>query len=266
MLVASDFDGTLSEIVARGDLARPVEGAIDALRALTLQPGFDVALISGRALADLRQRCPVPGCWYLGGHGNERQAPADTIDAGTLPDESALASAPFGAPMTPELRQLAEEAKRQMAAWPGAVLEVKPASVAIHYRHVPHLGEPIEAWAAAQVSADSFRVISGKRIVELIPVQARHKGHAVQELRQQLGCDIALYFGDDTTDEDVFRLHDPAIIGVHVGEAEHRDGIWDTRNTAASYWLSNPQEVVQVLRALSDRGLFAAPAVTGRIL
>ena len=260
MLVASDFDGTLSEIVARGDLARPVEGASEALRGLVLHPDFDVALISGRALADLRQRCPVAGCWYLGGHGNELLAPTDAIDTGSLPDESALAAAPFGAPMTPELQQLAEQARQRMPAWPGAVLEVKPASVAIHYRHVPHLGEPIEAWAAAQASADSFRVVSGKRIVELIPVQARHKGHAVQDLRRDLGCDIALYFGDDTTDEDVFRLDDPAVIGIHVGEPAHREGIWDTRSTAASYWLRNPLEVVQALRALPHRDRFAALA------
>ena len=265
MLVASDFDGTLSEIVARGDLARPVEGATEALRALVQQPDFDVALISGRALADLRQRCPVEGCWYLGGHGNELLAPTDAFDPGDLPGESALASAPFGAPMTPELARLADEAKQRMAEWPGAVLEVKPASVAIHYRHVPQLGEPIEAWAAAQASADSFRLVSGKCIVELIPVVARHKGHAVQALRQDLGCDLALYFGDDTTDEDVFRLDDPTVIGIHVGEPAHPDGIWDTRNTAASYWLRNPQEVVQTLRHLRHRGAIAAPAGTRQL-
>lgn len=265
MLVASDFDGTLSEIVARGDLARPVEGALEALRALVRHPDFDVALISGRALADLRQRCPVEGCWYLGGHGNERLAPTDALagsgDAETLPEESALAAAPFGAPMTPELGRLAEEAKQRMHEWPGAVLEVKPASVALHYRHVPHLGNQIEAWAATQ-AANSFRLVSGKCIVELIPLTARHKGHAVQELSRELDCDLVLFFGDDTTDEDVFRLQDPAIIGIHVGEPKHREGIWDTRSTAASYWLRNPQEVVQALRALSGRDFFAAPAGT----
>jgi trehalose 6-phosphate phosphatase len=250
----------LSEIVARGDLARPVDGAVDALRSLVRHPAFDVALISGRALADLRLRCPVEGCWYLGGHGNEVLPPADAIESGALPDESVLALAPFGAPMTPELQWLAERAKHHVEAWPGAVLEVKPASVAIHYRHAPHWGESIEAWAAAQAAAGSFRIVSGKCIVELIPLTARHKGHAVQELRRDLGCDLALYFGDDTTDEDVFRLQDPAVIGIHVGEPKHREGIWDTRSTAASYWLRNPQEVVQALRALSGRDFFAAPA------
>ena len=254
MLVASDFDGTLSEIVAQADKARPVAGALEALRAMAQHPEFDVALISGRALADLRRRCPVAGCWYLGGHGNELLGPKEEIDTGDLPDEAALAGAPFGPPMTPELERLAGEMRLRMAGWPGAVLEVKPASVAIHYRHAPHLGEQIESFAAAKAAAESFRVVSGKRIVELIPLTARHKGHALQALRQDLGCDLALYFGDDTTDEDVFRLGDPTIIGVHVGEPENQDkmgdGIWDLRKTAASYWLRSPQEVVEALRAL----------------
>lgn len=202
-----------------------------------------VALVSGRALADLRQRCAVSGCWYLGGHGNEWMGPEE--EAAAWPE-----TAP-GAPLAPELAELAEAVRARLSGWPGAVLEVKPASVAIHCRHAPAFEEEIERFAT-EMAAESFRVVSGKRIVELLPLTARHKGHGVQSLRERLGCDLALYFGDDTTDEDVFRLHDPAIIGVHVGAAVQPEGEWDTRNTSASYWLRSPQEVAEVLRRLPE--------------
>ena len=68
-----DFDGTLSEIVNDPDSARLVDGAADALTSLSAQ--CPVAILSGRDLADVRQRIGLPGLWYAGSHGFELTGP-----------------------------------------------------------------------------------------------------------------------------------------------------------------------------------------------
>src|SRR6185312_2865094 len=68
-----DFDGTLSEIVNDPDTARLVDGAAEALTALSAQ--CPVAILSGRDLADVRERIGLPGIWYAGSHGFELTGP-----------------------------------------------------------------------------------------------------------------------------------------------------------------------------------------------
>lgn len=68
-----DFDGTLSDIVERPEAATLVDGAAEALRALAAQ--CPVAVISGRDLADVRNRVKVDGLWLAGSHGFELVAP-----------------------------------------------------------------------------------------------------------------------------------------------------------------------------------------------
>ena len=68
-----DFDGTLSEIVEDPDAARLVDGAADALTSLSA--ACPVAILSGRDLADVRERIGLPGLWYAGSHGFELTGP-----------------------------------------------------------------------------------------------------------------------------------------------------------------------------------------------
>jgi beta-phosphoglucomutase-like phosphatase (HAD superfamily) len=57
--VCLDFDGTLSEIVSDPDAATLVDGAAEALQKLAAQ--CPVAILSGRDLADIRDRVGLPG-------------------------------------------------------------------------------------------------------------------------------------------------------------------------------------------------------------
>ncbi|MGH2513504.1 MAG: trehalose-phosphatase, partial [Candidatus Limnocylindrales bacterium] len=81
ILVVADFDGTLAEINADPLAARPVPGALRALRRLarigTDRPGrLAIAVLTGRAVADIAGRVRVGGMRYLGNHG---------LEAGWLP-------------------------------------------------------------------------------------------------------------------------------------------------------------------------------------
>src|SRR5271156_5377479 len=68
-----DYDGTLSPIVNDPGAATLVDGAAKALESLAAQ--CPVAILSGRDLADIRARGPIPGLWYAGSHGFELTEP-----------------------------------------------------------------------------------------------------------------------------------------------------------------------------------------------
>jgi len=72
LLVATDYDGTLSPIVANPDDARPVRESIIALRALASLSGTHCAVISGRSLSDLANLSALDGqVMLVGSHGSE---------------------------------------------------------------------------------------------------------------------------------------------------------------------------------------------------
>ena len=50
------------------------------------------------------------------------------------------------------------------------------------------------------------RVIEGKRVLNLVPREARHKGEALRALIAHAAVDRALYIGDDITDENAFGV------------------------------------------------------------
>ena len=65
--VCLDFDGTLSEIVPDPDAATLVDGVAEALKHLAAE--CPVAIVSGRNVADLKDRVGVPGVYYVGSDG-----------------------------------------------------------------------------------------------------------------------------------------------------------------------------------------------------
>lgn len=209
LLVASDFDGTLSPIVDDPSVAAPLESATAALARLADLPDTHVAVVSGRALADLRVRARVPaGVHLIGGHGTE---------IGSLPGLrlSTRQSA---------LRDRIERALAELAATAaGFLVEPKPGSVAFHYRNA----DPADAARALDVvhnlaaGIDGVTLKEGKMVVELAVTEG-DKGTAILRLARSLGAHATLYVGDDLTDEDAFAALGPADLGIKVGDGPTR--------------------------------------------
>ena len=233
-----DFDGTLSDIVANPDSARLVAGAADALTSLTAQ--CPVAILSGRDLADVRQRIGLPGIWYAGSHGFELIGPDGTHH------ENAEAAASI-----PVLEHAAAELADQLAHIPGVVVEHKRFGVAVHYRNAARdrVGE-----AAAAVRSvgqrTALRVTTGREVIELRPDVDWDKGKTLRWVldhirdEEQPGPLLPIYLGDDITDEDAFdAIHDD---GVAILVRHSDDG---DRATAANYALDNPARA----REFTDR-------------
>src|SRR5450756_1961668 len=73
LLVALDFDGTLTPLRDDPDRSRILRSGVAALRTLATRSGVEIALVSGRAVADLYLRADVPvGTHLVGSHGAER--------------------------------------------------------------------------------------------------------------------------------------------------------------------------------------------------
>ena len=218
-LIGVDFDGTVAPLVDHPDLAIPEANAVDALRIIAGQPGRLLAVVSGRALEDLRARLgDIDGAVFIGEHGNElgEESEPDLLVAtmATLVDELAR-------------------------ALPGSFTERKARSVTFHYRNVvgdsaePAL-ERIRTWVGDH---PEVKVIEGKKVVELTTATS-DKGEAILELA---GARPILYIGDDTTDETVFSVLRPDDVGIKVGEGM----------TAAEYRVEDVPGVVTILEKIA---------------
>lgn len=226
LLVASDFDGTLAPLVDRPADARPLPRAAEALTALAELPSTEVALVSGRALAVLREYSGMPSTVHLvGSHGAE-------FDSGFALeiDERLLAT------ITSELDAIA-------AGRHGVTVESKPASVALHVRNAS-VADGEAALAAARVvgEASGAEITAGKNVLEFAVI-ATDKGEAVDVIRTQSGATAAVFFGDDVTDEKAFRRMVGSDVGVKVGPGE----------TLAAYRVDSPEDVAEALSHLLER-------------
>ena len=229
LLVATDYDGTLAPLVSDPAQARPLRESVVALRLLAALPNTHVAVISGRALRDLAGMLGEPDDVHLvGSHGSE----FDPDFARSLPRE-ALA-----------LRARVEEELAEIAAQiPGARIEPKPASVALHYREVDEelADAALRRVERGPAALEGVVTRHGKKVVEL-GVLSTHKGSALAQLRQRVGATAVCFLGDDVTDEDAFAELGGPDLGIKVGEGPSR----------AALRVEDPEAVARVLAALAE--------------
>jgi trehalose 6-phosphate phosphatase len=237
-----DFDGTLSEIVEDPDSARLVDGAAEALTSLSA--ACPVAILSGRDLADVRERIGLPGLWYAGSHGFELTGPDGTHHQN-----------PEAAASIPVLAGAAADLADQLGHIPGVVVEHKRFGVAVHYRNAARdrVGEVAAAVRTAG-QRTALRVTTGREVIELRPNIDWDKGktlHWVLDyIRDNEGAGplLPIYLGDDITDEDAFdAVHDDGI-AILVRHSDDGD-----RATAARYALDDPDRVREFTERLAHQ-------------
>jgi trehalose-phosphatase len=228
-----DYDGTLTPIVERPEDAVLDEATREVLRRVVQR--HPVAIVSGRDLEDVRQRVGLPEVHYAGCHGFEIAGPR-----GNRVHGAAAAAAP-------QLAAAADQVARDTHDLPGVQLERKRFTLAVHYRRARDADVPAvrDAVARAQARHPALRVTSGKKVLELQPDVDWDKGRAVLWLIETLGLQdaLAVYIGDDVTDEDAFRALAHRGVGIAVQEAP--------QPTAAQYTLRDPDEVRALLAGLA---------------
>jgi trehalose 6-phosphate phosphatase len=185
-----DIDGVLAPIVERREDARVPPETRRELRRLGERYAL-VACVTGRPTEVARAIVGVDGLTYVGEHGLE---------------------------LAPEAKQWAEPIHGFAVEVPWVDVEVKPLSVAFHYRTAPDpdlAREELEGVAAAALDL-GFRARWGRMVLEVLPPVAASKGTAVRHLLETTGLRRALYAGDDTTDLDGFAALDGLEAAVRV--------------------------------------------------
>ncbi|HNQ90185.1 MAG TPA: trehalose-phosphatase [Verrucomicrobiota bacterium] len=236
--VFTDYDGTLTPIVAHPEDAVLRQQMREIVRRLShITP---VAVISGRDLADVRERVDLEDIIYAGSHGFDIIGPAGL-----------RLERPEAKECLPALDVAEARLREKLSGIPGAQIERKKYSIAIHFRNVaecrlPDIESLVDAMAAQH---PNLRKRHGKKVFELQPNVAWHKGRAVLWLLEVLRLDtpdvVPIYLGDDLTDEDAFEaLHDRGA-GIVVRDEPHP--------TAARYALENPAEVGSFLALLATQ-------------
>ena len=190
-----DVDGTLLEIAARPQAVSVPHSLRERLRALFLAGGGAVALVSGRAIADLDALFAPLTLPSAGLHGFEHRGGSGTYRTRPAPSTAALESA----------RVAMLHVARQH---PGLMVEDKSFALALHYREAPELEQT--ALAAMQQIAggcDELELQRGKMVVELRPAGAT-KAQAVAAFLAEapFGGRLPIFIGDDLTDEPAFEL------------------------------------------------------------
>ncbi|MDQ3417657.1 MAG: trehalose-phosphatase [Acidobacteriota bacterium] len=200
LVVLLDFDGTLCEFEPDPQAVQLPASRRAAI--MRIQQRATVGVVSGRRLNDVRERVAIEGAVFAGLHGLEIEGLGGRF---VHPDmEKAHAAV---AEVSAGLRTIA-------ASLPGAFVEEKGASVALHYRETPLEGQRIAlesfgTLAAPLIERRLLRLMRGSYVLELLPNIDWNKGHAVQwildRVEHQKGPVFAVYIGDDVTDQDALE-------------------------------------------------------------
>jgi trehalose 6-phosphate phosphatase len=225
-----DFDGTLAPIVDDPGAARAPERTLRLLESLAASPQVTIAVISGRALSDLRPRL-VSGLILAGNHGLE-------IEGHGIRFREPVAESLHGA-----LAEVAARLQYLLGAIRGMRVEDKGLSLSVHYRKaapqdVSGLGAIVrDALAGLD---DRFVMCHAKAVIEVRPRVSWNKGSAAAFVRdqKQLAAALPVCVGDDTTDEDLFRAL-PDGISVRVGA-------WSEKSYAG-YQVDDPDQAFEFL-------------------
>jgi trehalose 6-phosphate synthase/phosphatase len=233
-----DYDGTLVPLARSPELAAPDAEILSLLEELAASPGVHVDILSGRTRETLEAwfgKLPVAlwaehGFWHRARAGQAWQ-PASCV----VPDGLG------------RVRPIFEQFT---ASTPGSHVEVKSASLAWHYRLAQREFGARQAHELRMLLGDAlsnqpWEVLEGKKVIEvrLRGVSKALVGQRVQSEASETTQLIA--FGDDRTDDELFRALPLSSVTVAVG----------TRPTDARFRVANYRAVRQLLRGMvTDAG------------
>ncbi|MDY3557860.1 trehalose-phosphatase [Gemmata sp. JC673] len=202
-----DYDGTLAPIVPHPALAILGPQVRARLRRLTRVPGVSVGVISGRALADVRDMVGLDGLYFGGSGGAE------------LDLRGALEVEPVSADEQRQLTAAVSDLRAALAGFHGVWLEPKPIGFAVHYRATP---EPTATAFHAffgrwHAQFPALRVLDVCKAYEVGLRGGWDKGDAVRRvLAEQPAHTFVVYFGDSENDRPAMAAA-VAANGVSVG-------------------------------------------------
>lgn len=199
-----DYDGTLAPITEHPSQTYMLPRTAAVLHRLTAHRRVHMAVISGRARADVQRRVGLADCTYSGNHGLEIRTPDGNDWTFAVPEQ-----------MRRNFERLLVTMDERVAH-SGAWVENKVASLTFHYREAPlELHAALRSEACAIVEALGFVACGAHYAIEAKPPVQWNKGDAaLRILAERFGDNWSddggrrvkvIFAGDDRSDEDAMR-------------------------------------------------------------
>lgn len=238
LLLLLDYDGTLVPIVETPDMAVMPEELRKLLKSLAGSPDLTLGIISGRSLNEIRDLVGINHIFYSGNHGLELQYPDCKVEVF------------YSEQMVKDIQGIKLKLEQKLAKVEGMLLETKGPILAVHYRRCnPEHEQKIITTLERSIPKrqEGFQLRYGKKVIEVCPAIPLGKDKVVHRIINRVSAKmpLALYAGDDKTDEDAFRALREHDISIHVGPADS--------GSIAKYYLNNPGELWGFLAKIQSR-------------
>jgi len=236
IILLLDYDGTLSVIVSKPSKTTPNKEIKLILKSLAKKKNIYLAIVSGRKLKDVEKLIQIKGIWYVGNHGLEMKSPASKLIY------------PRGTQFKRLMKEIKKKLNKKIRKIKGALIEDKALTLTLHYRAVRkkdlyNLKEIFGIICNPYLRAKRIKIRQGKKCWEIRPPLNWDKGKAVKKILSSFKrkTPFPIYLGDDTTDEDAFRVVKKKGLAVFIGKPKH---------SYADYFLNSVSEVKRFLERI----------------
>lgn len=228
-----DYDGTLAPLQRYPSLAAPSAELLSLLKDLSADEKNKIVIISGRDKDTLQKWLGHLPVALVAEHGAcVRYINEDWQGQVSITSE-----------WKEQLRPLLEMFVTRCV---GSFIEEKENTLAWHYRNThPDLGfirsRELRNSLLQLITNTPLQVIDGNKVLE-IRLIGIDKGNTVKRILENYQSDFVLCIGDDTTDEDMFKVLRDNSFTIKVGNS----------NTAAKYTIPNQSFVLPLLQNLKN--------------
>lgn len=232
-LIFLDYDGTLVGFKQEIEQASPDKDLYTLIDSLTSDPKNLVVLISGRKYQNLEKWFGNYGLHLIAEHGTWfKEKDGEWQRVSGLSDS-------WKQEIYPRMETYIDRT-------PGSFIEEKTYSLVWHYRKSQKgLGELRAGELMNNLryfAADKgLQLLQGDKVLEVKNIEI-NKGKAALTLLEKDDFDFIIAFGDDYTDEDLFKALPDNAVTIKVG----------SNISAAKFYIRNPQEVRKFLASLNN--------------
>ncbi len=231
-----DYDGTLTPIVDRPDMAKISDQMRETVKQLSQK--YPVAIVSGRMREDVQDLVGVRGLFYAGSHGFDIKGPDFEVVQPKAREVISL------------VKEVIQRLHSELDNIEGVIIEEKKFSVAVHYRLVESAEDFTRIDKLVKTIIDAHRedlkLLSGKKVFELLPNMEWDKGKAINWIIKNMQVDCkdtsVIYIGDDTTDEYAFSALRTRGTGILVSDQNNA--------SLAHFKLDSPDQVKKLFEQI----------------
>lgn len=235
IILLTDFDGTLTAIRERPDLAVLSEEARQILLKISHDKSFFLGIITGRSLRQIKKLVNIPGILYAANHGIELEGPGIHFRS----SEAKKARC--------NLWNVYMRLFTSLRHIEGVYLEDKGYTVSLHYRlvkkksDVEYVKKTITHAMQPYLDMKALSLNTGKMVYEMLPPVKWSKATTIQWLLTNYfplnfaGDTLLIYLGDDNADIEVFNALKDRELTIFVGSP--------STTTTADYFVNSPEEV-----------------------